>query len=121
MRTKPIVLAVLATGFLLVGAAGAAVAQPEDPGQSGEAGPGDDAGPGSDAGPPEDMPEPVPEFVSDVHATISDFLSGGVENLGEAVSDLTPDDETAEENADADAGDANADAEQTDTDDDSDA
>jgi hypothetical protein len=78
MRTKPFVLAVLAASVLLVGAAGAATAQPGDAGQDG------------DAGPPDSLPEPVPDFVSDVLGAIGDFLSGSLDGLGEAVSDLTP-------------------------------
>lgn len=78
MRTKALVLSVLAASVLLVGAAGAVAAQPEDAGESG------------DAGPPEDLPEQVPDFVSDVHDAVRDFLGGTIDSLGAAVSDLTP-------------------------------
>lgn len=56
---------------LLVGATGAATAQPAD-------------------GPPDDLPDPVPDFVSDVLGTITDFVSGAVDSLGELVRSLTP-------------------------------
>ncbi len=78
MSTKQIVLAVLAASVLLVGAAGAVAAQPED------------AGPSGDAGPPDDLPDPVPDFVSDIHGAISDFISGSIDSLGDVVSGLTP-------------------------------
>ncbi|MFQ3319162.1 MAG: hypothetical protein ACI8UR_000554 [Natronomonas sp.] len=73
MQLKAIVLAVLAASVLLVGAAGAVTAQPNDS-ESG------------DAGPPSDLPDPVPNFVEDILGSISDFLSGSISNLGEAVS-----------------------------------
>lgn len=37
-------------------------------------------------GPPEELPEQVPDFVSEIHSMIRDFLGGGVESLGEALS-----------------------------------
>jgi hypothetical protein len=45
-------------------------------------------GAGTDAGPPSELPDPVPDFVSDIHSKINDFIGGGVENLGEAVSGI---------------------------------
>lgn len=56
---------------LLVGATGTAAAQPGD-------------------GPPDELPDPVPEFVSDVLGAISDFVAGLLESLGEVVRSLTP-------------------------------
>ena len=91
MFTKRIVLAVLAASVLLAGAAGAVAAQPEDAGESG------------DAGPPDDLPGPVPDFVSDIHGAISDFLSGSIDALGETVSDLTPGGDDAPDAADGNA------------------
>jgi hypothetical protein len=44
---------------------------------------------GTDAasqGPPSELPAAVPDFVGDIQSSIDDFLGGGVENLGEAVS-----------------------------------
>lgn len=78
MNTKALALAVVAATLLLVGAVGAVGAQPED------------AGPGGDAGPPDGLSDPVPDFVSDIHSTITEFLDGSTDSLGEAVSDLTP-------------------------------
>jgi len=52
-------------------------------------------------GPPADMPGAAPDFVSEVHATINDYLSGAVDDLGSAVSDITP---GGEAGGDADEG-----------------
>lgn len=41
-------------------------------------------------GPPTDMPGAAPDFVSEIHASINDYLSGAVEDLGSAVSEITP-------------------------------
>lgn len=49
--------------------------------------PGDVAG---ERGPPTDMPGAAPDFVSELHATINDYLSGAIEDLGSAVSEITP-------------------------------
>lgn len=51
-------------------------------------------------GPPDDLPEPVPEFVSDILETISDFGSGALESLGEAVRALTPGGDAVESTGD---------------------
>jgi len=56
---------------LLVGPMGTATAQPAD-------------------GPLDDLPAPVPEFVSEILEPISDFVSGTLESLGEAVRTLIP-------------------------------
>lgn len=80
MKLTRIVAAALAV--LLVGTAGAVAA----PGNAPE-----DAGPSAqDGGPPVDMPEPVPDFVESIHEQIWAFLNGSIENLGEAVSGVTP-------------------------------
>lgn len=94
MQRKSIVLAVLAASLLLVGSAGAVAAQPEDAGESG------------DAGPPGDLPDQVPDFVSDVHGAISDFLVGTVDSLGDAVSGLTPGGEETPDAADENGSDS---------------
>ena len=53
----------------------------------------------ADAGPPQDMPEQVPDHVSQIHDLIRQFLNGdGDGSLGDQISDVT-----ANENA-ADAG-----------------
>lgn len=41
-------------------------------------------------GPPEELPGAAPDFVSEIHATIQDHLSGAVEDLGSAISGITP-------------------------------
>lgn len=56
---------------LLVGVTGTAAAQPAD-------------------GPSVDLPDPVPEFVSDILGTITDFVGGAVDALGEVVRGLAP-------------------------------
>lgn len=39
-------------------------------------------------GPPSELPEVVPDFVGEIHSIISDFLAGGVTEVGNAVSDV---------------------------------
>ena len=56
-------------------------------------GPDDASG---DAGPPSDLPDQVPEFVGDILNNVNDFLSGGVDNLGESVSDVAGNGDEAE-------------------------
>lgn len=42
-------------------------------------------------GPPGGLPEVVPDFVSDIHSSIDEFLAGEIGALGEVLSDqLTP-------------------------------
>jgi hypothetical protein len=62
-------------------------------------GPDDASG---DAGPPSDLPDQVPDFVGDILSNVNDFLSGGVDDLGEAVSDVAGngDDAAAEDETD---------------------
>jgi hypothetical protein len=79
MRPKSILLAVLAASALLVGAGGAAAAQPGDNASDSDAG---------ERGPPSDLPGPVPDFVGDILGSVNDFLSGGVSDLGETVSGI---------------------------------
>lgn len=46
-------------------------------------------------GPPTDMPEQVPDFVTDVHDLINQHLFGDLDgNLGEQISDVTPSEES---------------------------
>jgi hypothetical protein len=61
-------------------------------------GPGTDAA--AQAGPPDDLPGPVPEFVSEIHGAIRGFIDGAIDALGPVVSGIAG-------NADAD-GDADA-------------
>lgn len=39
-------------------------------------------------GPPDGLPDAVPDFVGEIHTTINDFLGGGVEHLGDAISGI---------------------------------
>lgn len=88
MTARTIIAAVLA---VLVVATGAAVAAP---GQTDERATGDDATDDQHRqGPPSELPGPVPDFVSDVHRTISEFLSDALDGpLGDAVAEETPGD-----------------------------
>lgn len=61
-------------------------------------------------GPPTDMPGAVPDFVSEIHATVQDHLGGAVEDLGAAVSGITPGAGTSQ--ADQDVTETPDDAEQ---------
>jgi len=63
---------------VLLGATAAVTAQPG----TGEMDQGD--------GPPAELPEPVPEFVTDLLGAISDFINGAITALGEALTALTP-------------------------------
>jgi len=51
-------------------------------------------------GPPADLPAQVPDHVAQIHDLVRSFLSGDHDgSLGESVSDVTPDDESADANA----------------------
>ena len=56
---------------LLVGLTGPTAAQPGD-------------------GPPDDLPSPVPDFVTDLLGAIGDFLGGVIGALGDVVRTITP-------------------------------
>lgn len=61
-------------------------------------------------GPNVDLPDQVPDHVSAIHERISSFLSGALESpLGDAVSEVTPDDESADDSDEAVDGDDGAD------------
>lgn len=62
----------------LVGATGAATAQPGNGAQA------------QADGPPSALPDPVPDFVTELLGTIGDFVDGAVTALGEAVRSITP-------------------------------
>ena len=71
-------LVALATVVLIgTGAAAGAVA----------ATPGPDNASG-DAGPPSDLPDQVPDFVGGILDSVNEFLGGGVDDLGETVSEV---------------------------------
>lgn len=55
-------------------------------------------------GPPTDVPGQVPDHVSEIHQRIVSFLDGELDDLGAAVSDVTPKD--GDESADAENEDA---------------
>lgn len=61
-------------------------------------------------GPPSDMPEPVPDRVSEIHSQINEFLNGDSGfDLGKAVSDVaSSDNEQSEQAEDSDEQDAEA-------------
>jgi hypothetical protein len=91
MKLRHVTVALLA---LLVVGAGAAVATPgqaPDSAQDGNSQNGHEGAP-ADAGPPTDLPTQVPDFVSSIHEQISGFLNGTVDDLGAAISGLTPGD-----------------------------
>ncbi|WP_277553884.1 hypothetical protein [Halobaculum limi] len=77
-RTKLLAIG-LAT---LLAVTGVAAAQPGN--APADAGGNDDA----QAGPPTDLPEQVPDFVSQIHDQIRSFIDGSVDNLGDAVSGI---------------------------------
>lgn len=70
MRRQTTVALVTALA-LLVGTSGVVAAQPAD-------------------GPPADLPDPVPDFVSNLLGTIGDFVAGTISALGDAVRSITP-------------------------------
>jgi len=60
----------------------------------------------SSQGPPVDLPDAVPDFVSEIHELIGQHLDGALDgSLGEAISGVTPDDGDA---ADEDSPSENA-------------
>jgi hypothetical protein len=48
-------------------------------------------------GPPADLPEQVPDHVGEIHQRIASFLDGSLDDVGTAVSDVTPDDEGSDD------------------------
>ncbi|ELZ91010.1 hypothetical protein [Haloferax sulfurifontis] len=68
---------------VLVATAGVAAAAPSE--NARESSPASEAG---QQGPPGELPDPVPEFVLDVHRIVSDFLTGALDgSLGDSLSD----------------------------------
>lgn len=88
MTARTIIAAVLAVLVVTTGAAAAA------PGQADERATGDDTADDQHRqGPPSELPGPGPDFVNDIHRTVSEFLSGTLDGpLGDAVADETPGD-----------------------------
>ncbi|WP_435184542.1 hypothetical protein [Halobellus sp. EA9] len=94
MKRTTILAAALA---VLVAATGAAVAAPGSTAQS-DVGSADAAGDApaqaqsgaegaGDAGPPDELPGPVPDFVSEIHGLIQQFIDGTLDSLGPSVSE----------------------------------
>lgn len=48
-------------------------------------------------GPPTDMPAQAPDFVSEIHQLVNQKLEGSIDNLGEQISAVTPDDADEQE------------------------
>jgi hypothetical protein len=92
---------------VLVAATGAAAAVPgsttaadtgaTEAGDTSEPAGGDAVG---QAGPRDGLPEPVPDFVSEIHGLIDQFVDGTVDSLGSAVSDVAGGYQADSENAD---------------------
>ena len=86
-----LIAALAAVVLIGTGAAAGAVAA--------TSGPGDTPG---DAGPPNDLPDQVPDFVGDLLGNVSEFLSGGIDDLGETVSEIAGNGAADGDNADRD-------------------
>ncbi|WP_336036288.1 hypothetical protein [Halobacterium yunchengense] len=54
-------------------------------------------------GPPSELPDQVPDHVSEVHDRIGSYLDGEIDNLGHALSDLLGDDGDSGDEASQDA------------------
>jgi hypothetical protein len=71
-------------------------------------------------GPPTDMPAQVPDFVTQIHELVNQKLDGSLDNLGEAIQGVTPDEEADDEQSadgdEADGQDDTADNDQSDAD-----
>jgi hypothetical protein len=66
-----------------------------DANQSASDGPSANA-PDVDRGPSVDLPDAVPQHVQQIHDAVNQFLDGALDGtLGDAVSSVTPDDDTA--------------------------
>lgn len=129
MRAKQLITIAVVSMLLIGGVAAIGAASPAD--QANEnaqdahaenvsdenaAADGEDSGSAAsaenDRGPKGDLPEQAPDHVSQIHETINRYLSGEVDNLGHALSDLLG----GEDAADADADDETEDDESDDND-----
>lgn len=63
-----------------------------------------DVGPDGERGPPTEMPVNVPDHVSQIHETIDGFLSGDVDDLGDALSEILGGDDAGEDESDEEEG-----------------
>lgn len=87
MNTLRTTLTVALAAVVLIGTGAVAGGVAATPGP-------DNAGPengSSDAGPPSDLPDQVPDFVGNILDSVNEFLGGGVDDLGETVSDIAGD------------------------------
>ena len=83
------------------------------PEHAGDRGPDAENRPNADRGPPVEMPDQVPDFVSEIHGLVGDFLSGDVTgDLGAAISDLTPGESQHGGEASSDGEEASSDGEE---------
>lgn len=57
-----------------------------------------DEGASANQGPPVALPEQVPEFVSQIHETIGQYLDGAIDALGEAISSIASNENAAPDN-----------------------
>jgi len=63
----------------------------------------DPSGATGQAGPPDDLPDPVPDFVSDIHGLVQQFLDGTLDSLGPDVSEAAGNGDEAESSGTAEA------------------
>lgn len=75
--------------------------QTDAPANETDAGNADHGAEVGDRGPPTSLPDPVPDFVGNIHDTIRGFIDGTIDNLGHAISDIA-----GGENADDDSDEA---------------
>jgi hypothetical protein len=84
-------LAVALAALLAVTGAAAATPGSTAPADTGSGPAATDATDSADAagqaGPPEELPDPVPDFVSNIHGVIQQFLDGTLDSLGPEVSE----------------------------------
>lgn len=86
-RVLTAVVAVLVVSLTSIAGVGLAAAQPSERGGGGDAG-GGEAGPSGDRLP--SLPDQAADVAKDVLGTVGEFLSGGLEALGEALRGVTP-------------------------------
>lgn len=90
IRTETLLAGLLAVTLV---AAGAAAAMPGNaPDGVSATNETDDAPRDGAIGPPGGLLAPVPDFVSDVHDTVGEFVTEGGDSLGEAIRAITPGD-----------------------------
>lgn len=114
MRAKQLLTIAVVSTLLIGGAAALGAASPADQAntnaadahEDGSGDAADDRADNADGVGPSDLPERVPDHVSQIHDRIDSFLSGSIDNLGESLSGLLGSDEPTDggaANADGDA------------------